>query len=142
MQLYTQFFLFSKQHTKRAIIFSFYSKVCIKYHFSPLKIFSKYSFICIYTSIETKNDPFLQNSKPNSYSKLERRATHAETVTSQFTKRTFWHTNVAGVFVCALWDVKFRWGRVKRTTNTPPPNTVKALTLGRHFFCLGSVYGP
>lgn len=138
MQLYTQFFLFSKQHIKRAIIFSFYSKVCIKYHFFPSQNLYVYIRVCI----ETKNDPFLQNSKPNSYSKLERRATHAETATSQFTKRTFWHTNVAGVFVCALWDVKFRWGRVKRTTNTPPPNTVKALTLGRHFFCLGSVYGP
>lgn len=41
MQLYTQFFLFSKQHTKRAIIFSFYSKVCIKYHFFPSQNFLK-----------------------------------------------------------------------------------------------------
>lgn len=36
--------------------------------------------------------------------------------------------------------VKFRC--VERTTNTPPRNTVKALTLERHFFCSGSVLRP
>lgn len=46
---------------------------------------------------------FPQNSKPNSYSKLERRAIFAETATSHSSQNAFsWHTNVDGAFVLAL----------------------------------------
>lgn len=88
---------------KERLSFHFIQKFASNIIF-PLSKFSQNTRLYVYirVCIETKNDPFLQNSKPNSYSKLERRATHAETATSQFTKRTFWHTNVAGVFVCAL----------------------------------------